>query len=260
MQWDPLRFGGIWLTLSPSLMSSKTNRGLALAAVALLVGTAPRAGAQSIGGIVPLPHLAIGGVGSTLGFGGDVLLGLGKYVAVRAAKTGGSIGADRPLQGQTYNLLAKADNRSLMLDVHVFGGGIYVSAGKVNNRSTITLTGVPTNGSYTFNGQSYAADSVGTLTGAIRLPSNPMFFGFGWDHTFGSSWPAAMVSRFGVLHQDRPQLSLSASGPYGQPSNPSYAQFQAQLETERAKQEQSMDRSIVRNLPVFELGMRLRLF
>jgi hypothetical protein len=147
-----------------------------------------------------------------------------------------------------------------MLDIHPFAGGVYVSVGKVQNHSTIALTGQPTNGSYTFNGQSYAADSVGSLVGAIRLPQTPMFFGFGWDHTFGNSWPASITSRLGVLHQDKAQLDLNATGPYGQASNPAHAQFQAQLDAERAKQEASLDKSVVRNLPVVEIGMRVRLF
>jgi hypothetical protein len=239
-------------------MLGHSNRGRAFAALALIVA-APTAHAQSIGPL-PLPHVAIGGVGSTLGFGGDVLVGLGRFVAVRVAKTGGSIGADRPVSGQAYNLLAKADTRSVMVDLHLFGGGIYVSAGKVDNRSTLSLTGVPTNGQYTFNGQSYSSDSVGTLSGAVKLPSNPMFYGFGWDHTFGNHWPASLVSRFGVLHQDRAQLALSASGPYGQASNPQHASFQAALDAERTKQEQSLDTKFVRNLPVMELGLRMRLF
>jgi hypothetical protein len=239
-------------------MRRHLTSGRAFAALALFAA-APAAHAQ-IGGAIPFPHLAVGGVGSTLGFGGDVLVGLGNFIAVRLAKTGGSIGADRPVQQQSYNVLAKADTRSLMVDLHVFGGGIYVSAGKVDNRSTLSLTGVPTNGQYTFNGQSYSSDSVGTLSGAIKLPSKPMFYGFGWDHTFGNRWPASMVSRFGVLHQDRAQLALSASGPYGQASNPQHASFQAALDAERTKQEQSLDTKFVRNLPVVELGVRMRLF
>ena len=238
-------------------MKTLNRLGRVASALALLVAAAP-AHAQGIMSL--LPHVAIGGVGSTLGLGGDVAVGIGSHIVVRAARNAGSIGVDQTFQSQAYNLFAKADNRSLMLDVHPFGGGIYVSVGKVQNHSTLTLTGTPTNGSYTFNGQSYAADSVGNLMGAVILPENPMFFGFGWDHTFGNAWGASITSRLGVLHQDKAQLDLSATGPYGQASNPAHAQFQAQLDAERAKQEASLDNSVVRNLPVFELGLRVRLF
>ncbi|MFL5605551.1 MAG: hypothetical protein ACJ8AD_03815 [Gemmatimonadaceae bacterium] len=227
-------------------------------ALAILVAAAPVAQAQGITSL--LPHVAVGGVGSTLGLGGDVAIGIGNYIVIRGARNVGSIGMDQTVQSQAYNLFAKADNRSLMLDVHPFGGGIFVSVGKVQNHSTIALTGTPTNGSYTFNGQSYAADSVGNLIGAVRLPENPMFFGFGWDHTFGNAWGASITSRLGVLHQDKAQLDLSATGPYGQASNPAHAQFQAQLDAERASQEASLDKSVVRNLPVLEIGLRVRLF
>jgi hypothetical protein len=239
-------------------MKTLTRIGRVAPAVALLVAAAPASHAQGITNL--LPHVAIGGVGSTLGLGGDVAIGLGNFIVVRGARNVGSIGADRTIESQAYNLFAKADNRSLMLDIHPFGGGIYVSVGKVQNHSTITLTGTPTNGSYTVNGQSYAADSVGNLMGAVRLPENPMFFGFGWDHTFGNSWGASITSRLGVLHQDKAQLDLSATGPYGQPSNPAHAQFQAQLDAERTSQEASLDKSVVRNLPVVEIGLRVRLF
>ena len=233
--------------------------GRVAAALALMLA-APTAGAQ-LGSIVSIPHIAVGGVGSTLGLGGDVAVGFGRFVVLRGARTVGSIGANRSVQDQAYNMFAKADNRSLMLDLHVFGGGIYVSAGKVDNRSTIALTGSPaSNGTYTFNGTSYSADSVGVLSGALVLPAKPLFFGLGWDHTFGNSWPASVVSRFGVLHQDPVKIALAASGPYGQASNPAHAQFQAALDAERTKQETSLDRSNVRNLPVVELGMRVRLF
>jgi hypothetical protein len=239
-------------------MKTLTRLGRVAPALALLAAAAPASHAQGITSL--LPHVAIGGVGSTLGLGGDVAVGLGSFIVVRAARNVGSIGADRTIQGQAYNLFAKADNRSLMLDIHPFGGGIYVSVGKVQNRSTIALTGTPTNGSYTFNGQSYAADSVGNLMGAVLLPENPMFFGFGWDHTFGNAWGASITSRLGVLHQDKAQLDLSATGPYGQASNPAHAQFQAQLDAERVNQETSLDKSVVRNLPVVEIGLRVRLF
>ena len=239
-------------------MKTSTRSGRVASALALLVAVAPASHAQGITSL--LPHVAVGGVGSTLGLGGDVAVGFGSYIVVRGAMNRGSIGMDQTFQSQPYNVFAKADNRSFMLDIHPFAGGIYVSVGKVQNHSTITLTGTPTNGSYTFNGQSYAADSVGNLMGAVRLPENPMFFGFGWDHTFGNAWGASITSRLGVLHQDKAQLDLSATGPYGQASNPAHAQFQAQLDAERTKQEASLDKSVVRNLPVVEIGLRVRLF
>lgn len=230
--------------------------GRAAAALALIIA-APVAGAQGI----PMPRLAIGGIGSTLGFGGDIAVGLTRFVVVRASRTAGSIGSSRPMSGQAYNMFTKADNRALMVDLHVFGGGIFVSAGQVDNRSTLSLTGSPAaNGTYTFNGQSYAADSVGTLTGLIQLPAKPLFLGLGWDHTFGNKWPASIVSRVGVLRQDAAKLALNVSGPIGQASHPNYASFQAALDAERAKQEQTLDKGSVRNLPVVELGMRVRLF
>lgn len=237
-------------------MRNKTRLGAAVAALAFIVA-APSAKAQIPG--LPL-HVGVGAVGSTLGLGGDVSVGLGSHIVVRAARTAGSIGVDQTLQSQAYNLFFKADNRAFMVDIHPFGGGLYVSAGKVQNHSTLRLTGTPTNGTYTVNGQSYAADSVGTLVGAIRLPEQPTFFGLGWDHTFGNAWPTSLTTRLGVLHQDKPGLDLSATGPYGQTSNPNHAQFQAQLDAERAKQEASLDKSVTRNMPVFEIGMRLRLF
>jgi hypothetical protein len=229
-------------------------------AVTLLAAIAPAAQAQ-LGDILSIPHVAVGLVGSTLGLGGDVAVGFGKHIVLRGSQHAGSIGASRSFSSQPYDLFAKADNRSFMFDLHPFGGGIYLSAGKVINKSTIALTGTPTGGNYTFNGQSYAADSVGSVIGAIQLPENSTFFGLGWDHTFGNAWPASLTSRVGVLRQDKVKLSLSATGPYGQASNPAHASFQAELDAERAKQEQSMsEQSMIKNMPVVELGLRLRLF
>ena len=229
-------------------------------AVAMLVSAAPAAHAQ-ISGLVSMPHIAVGLVGSTLGLGGDVAIGVGNFIVLRGSQHAGSIGASRTLSSQPYDLFAKADNRSFMLDIHPFGGGIYVSAGKVIDKSTIALTGTPTNGSYTVNGQAYPADSIGSIIGAIQLPQSSMFYGLGWDHTFGNSWPASLVSRVGVVRQDKVKLALSATGPYGQASNPAHAQFQTQLDAERASQEQTAsNQSYIKNMPVVELGLRLRLF
>jgi hypothetical protein len=230
------------------------------AALACLVTVAPVAEAQ-FGGLISMPHLAVGIVGSTLGLGGDVAVGLGKFIVVRGSQHAGSIGTSRSLSSQPYELFAKADNRSFMLDIHPFAGGIYVSAGKVINKSTISLTGTPTGGSYTFNGTAYPADSVGSVIGAIQLPESSLFYGLGWDHTFGNSWPASLTSRIGVLRQDQVKLALSATGPYGQASNPAHASFQAQLDAERLKQEQTAsNESYIKNMPVVELGLRVRLF
>jgi hypothetical protein len=229
-------------------------------ALTLLIAATPTAQAQ-LGDVLSLPHVAVGLVGSTLGLGGDVAVGIGSHIVVRGSQTAGSIGASRSLSAQPYDLFAKANNRSFMLDIHPFGGGVYLSVGKVINKSTIALTGTPTAGTYTFNGQAYPADSVGNLIGAIQLPQNSMFYGLGWDHTFGNTWPASLISRIGVLRQDKVTLALNATGPYGQASNPSHAQFQAQLDAERLKQEQSAsNQRFVKNMPVVELGMRLRLF
>jgi hypothetical protein len=229
-------------------------------ALALLVAGAPAAQAQ-LGDLLSMPHVAVGVVGSTLGLGGDVAIGVGHYVVIRGSQHAGSIGASRSISAQPYDLFAKADNRSFMLDIHPFGGGIYVSAGKVINKSKIALTGTPTGGSYTFNGTAYPADSVGNVIGAIGLPESSMFYGLGWDHTFGNSWPASLVSRVGVVRQDRVTLALTATGPYGQASNPNHASFQTAFEAERVKQEQAASQqSIVKNMPVVELGLRLRLF
>ena len=235
------------------------NRFVSASALALIAAAAPNANAQL--SMLSMPHVAVGLVGSTIGLGGDVAVGFGNHIVVRGSQHAGSIGASRSLSTQPYDLFAKADNRSFMLDVHPFGGGIFVSAGKVINKSTIALTGSPTGGSYIVNGQAYPADSVGSIIGAIRLPESSMFYGLGWDHTFGNKWPASLTSRVGVLRQDKVQLALSATGPYGQASNPSYASFQAQLDAERLKQEQAAgEQSIVKNMPVIELGLRLRLF
>jgi hypothetical protein len=236
-----------------------TSKNLARAVALALLAAAP-AQAQ-MGGLVSMPHVAVGIVGSTLGLGGDVALGFGRFVVVRGSQHAGSVGASRSISTQPYDLFAKADNRSFMLDIHPFGGGIYVSAGKVINKSTIALTGTPTGGSYTFNGQAFPADSVGSVIGALQLPENSTFFGLGWDHTFGNSWPASLTSRAGVLRQDKVTLSLSATGPYGQASNPAHAQFQTQLDAARAEQEQNAsNQSYIKNMPVIELGLRLRLF
>lgn len=230
------------------------------AVLALIVAAAPSAQAQ-FGGLVSMPHVAVGVVGSTLGLGGDVAIGFGKFIVVRGSQHAGSVGTSRTISAQPYDLFAKADNRSYTLDLHPFGGGIYVSAGKVINKSIIALTGTPTAGTYTFNGQSYEADSVGSIIGAIELPESSMFYGLGWDHTFGNAWPASLTSRVGVLRQDKVKLSLAATGPYGQATNPAYASFQAALDAERLKQEQSAsEQSFVKNMPVVELTLRLRLF
>jgi len=146
-----------------------TTKNIARAVALALIAAAPAAQAQ-MGGLLSMPHVAVGVVGSTLGLGGDVAVGVGRFVVVRASQHAGSLGVSHTFSSQAYEMFAKADNRSFMLDIHPFGGGIYVSAGKVINKSTIALTGTPTNGTYTFNGQSYAADSVGSVVGAITLP------------------------------------------------------------------------------------------
>jgi hypothetical protein len=241
-------------------MHNKSRLASVVATFALVAIAAAPAQAQFLD-IVSIPKLGVGIVGSTLGLGGDVTLGFGSHIVLRGAKTAGSIGVDQTFQSQAYNIFAKADNESVMLDVHPFGGGLYVSVGRVMNHSKFLLTGTPSGGSYTFNGTAYPADSVGTLNGSIKLPDSPTFFGFGWDHTFGNAWPVSLTSRLGVLHQDKVQLDLSASGPYGQASNPAHAQFQAQLDAERTKQEQSInEKGYVKNLPVVELAIRARVF
>ena len=152
-------------------------------------------------------------------------------------------------------MFAKADNRSIMLDIHPFGGGIYVSAGKVMNKSTIALTGTPTGGSYTVNGNAYPADSVGSVIGALQLPRELDVLRAG----LGSHLRQRVAGVARLAHRRAPpgqgEAVARRHGPLRPGDEPQLRLFQAQLDAERMKQEQAAgEQSIVKNMPVDRAG------
>jgi hypothetical protein len=233
--------------------------GLALAVIAILAAPSVLAG-QSVDSPSFRPQIAFGLQASTLGLGGDLAVGLGRRLALRGAIHRGSIGTESDLEDISYRATAQADAMSFSVDVHPFANRFYLTAGVVRQKSALRLLAQPGTDGFEVDGQSYPADSVGTLRGVVALPEQGTLLGLGFDRTFHKSGRVSLGFRTGVVLQGDAKVSLVADGPITRGSQYD-AQFAARLEEERAKAEREInEQALVHTLPMLEFTLRVRLF
>lgn len=162
-----------------------------------------------------------GGVG-TLGFNGSASYPFNDYVSVSGGINHFSYSGSNNLKNVDYSYDLQLSSEMLLVNLYPFAGGFHLTAGLVHNGNSLALTGQPSsNGTYTFNGNTYTTQQVGTVTAGMTFKSMAPYLGIGWGGN--GSW--GMTFDLGVVEQGAPTFTLTASAAA---SNPQLASDVAQ--------------------------------
>ena len=193
----------------------------------------------------------VGGKVSSLGVGGEVVAGLTDFLNLRAGVQGIAWDYDDTYSGIEYEGELELFSGLFLVDLFPAKNNFRISAGFALNQNELTVTGVPTNGTYEINGIRYPSNLVGTLSGAVDFDSFAPYAGLGYGGHFGDSENWGFFMDIGILFQGSPQVSYTASGPI---ANDPF--FQANLEAERKQLEEDIDE--YEYYPVLSMGVFYR--
>lgn len=217
------------------------NNKLAALAVAL-----PAALFASTACASAFDEISVGAGVSTLGYGMDVNSRFSEHFSATLGYSTFKFDGDEDTDEVRYNGELKSSNTSVKLNWHPFAGGFHVAVGAVIGDINAAVTGTPrAGGSYEFNGVTYTAQDVGTLTGRVEIKDNfAPYAGIG----FRSRGKVGFYADVGVIAA-KTSVHLSATGLAADP------RFQADLDAERRELEDSVDLSLY---PVIGAGLIYR--
>lgn len=111
-----------------------------------------------------------------------------------------------------YDFKLKLATVDALLDYHPFASGFRLSGGVIHNGNSIDVNARPNaNGSYTVNGRSYSAASVGQMKGEVEFRKAAPYLGIGWGNAVqATGWGFGMD--LGVAFQGAPKTSLVSTG------------------------------------------------
>ena len=111
-----------------------------------------------------------------------------------------------------YDAKLKLFSVGALADFYPLAGKFRITAGAYYNGNRLTLTGVPTAASYTFNGTTYTAAQAGSVTGTMDFNKLAPYAGIGWGDAVSSGSPIGFNIDFGVLYQGKPKTTITATG------------------------------------------------
>jgi len=152
-----------------------------------------------------------------------------------------------------YNFKLKMQTLDVLADYHPFAGsGFRVSGGLIYNGNKIEANARPNaNGTYTINGHTYAASTVGALNGKMDFRKIAPYLGIGWGNAVAKESKLSFTSDIGVMFQGSANASLTSSGCTA--SVASCTQLASDLATENNKLNDKLSKF---NLyPVVRVGM-----
>lgn len=97
-----------------------------------------------------------------------------------------------------------------------FHGGFNLTGGLFINQNGFKVTGTPTGGTYTLNGQTYTASQVGSLTGQTNFNSAAPYVGIGWGDPMDGG-RLTFTANVGAIYEGAPNVSLTATGAAANP-------------------------------------------
>jgi hypothetical protein len=112
-----------------------------------------------------------------------------------------------------YDFKLKLQTADLLLDWFPFNGAFRISAGAVYNGSKIEAQGKPnSNGSYTIQGNTYAAASYGTINGRVDFRKTVPYFGIGWGNAVAKDKGWGFSTDLGAIFLGSPKTTLTNDG------------------------------------------------
>jgi hypothetical protein len=204
------------------------------------------AGASSA--VADTGNIGVAVKGGTLGYGGEVTVGITSAINARAGYNTFSYDGNTNESDVDYNYGLKLQTIPILLDWHPSeNGGFRLSSGIIINNNKVTATG-SSQGVYTIGDVNYNSAQIGTLTGTVDFKKTAPYFGIGWGNAVGKDNGISITFDLGVMFQGTPNVSLAASGPIA--NDPT---FQNELSKEIADIQDSTDK--IKYYPVLSLGL-----
>ncbi|MEI6847051.1 MAG: hypothetical protein WCK32_03285 [Chlorobiaceae bacterium] len=202
--------------------------------------------------------IGISAKGSTLGYGGEVTLGLTSAFNARVGVNTFNYNGDFDVENINYSAGLKLKTTPLLLDWHPFGKRSFrLTSGIVFNSNVITGTAKATNdGNISIGDKNYSFGStneITSLSGKIDFKKSAPYIGFGWGNVVGKSKSVSFSFDIGAILQGTPNVSLSAKGPISE--DPA---FKTELEKELANVKETSDK--IKYYPVISLGLGVKLW
>lgn len=155
---------------------------------------------------------SFGGVGvtakaGTLGYGGDLTLGLGSRVNLRGGYNQMDYEGTRHFEDADITGELHWQTVPILLDVHPFGGGFRLSCGPVINNNEVDLSATA-NKTVTLDDVEF---EVARLDGSVTFDQNSWYFGFGYGNAVGRDGRWHFSCDFGVMYHGEPQIEATAT-------------------------------------------------
>ena len=175
----------------------KWNKALLAAATAL----AAASGAQAAG---------VGVRAGTTGLGADVGFSLVPTLSARLGYSGLSYSRTVDVTDVDYDGRLRLSNLNLLLDFSPLPGPFRITGGLIFNDNKVDVTGRPTGGTFTLNGNVYPAAAVGSLSGTVKSGNSAApYLGIGYGNVAGLG--VNFYFDLGVMFQGTPSASLAAT-------------------------------------------------
>jgi hypothetical protein len=146
----------------------------------------------------------------TTGVGGDVGFSLMPTLSARIGYSGLSYNRDIDVTDVNYDGKLRLSNLNLLLDFSPLPGPFRITGGFILNDNKVDVTGRPTNGTYTLNGNTYSAATIGSLTGNVKSGNRAApYLGIGYGNVAGLG--VNFYFDLGVMFQGTPSASLTAT-------------------------------------------------
>lgn len=235
---------------APRVLVRALATALLVAAGGPLAAQTPADSAAALGEHRPL-DLSVAVRAGTLGYGVEVGKLVTGHLGVRAAAYLLTYHRAQAFDDVQYDANLNLRNASALVDLFPGNRGrFHLTGGIVMGRTELSGTGVPQGGTFDINGQTYASDQVGTLSGAARFPRLRPYAGIGWGSPARNRGRLGFSTDIGVVY-GRPSVTFAATGMAADP------QLRADLEAQRLDAQTQVDR-YARFYPVMNWGLTYR--
>lgn len=200
---------------------------LALPIVAGVLGSATAAYAT--------PDMALTLRAGTPGVGLDYDISIVNRVSARIGYSGFTYNRSVDETDASYDGKFKMSQLFGVFDWYVFNGGFRISAGAVNSRTIVDLTGRPTgNGTYTIGDHDYPASDIAAVQGRIKIGEGlSPYVGIGWGNPVDKQDRWTFMFDLGAIHAGEPKVdSLTATCSAAIRNTPTCAQIQNDVQVE----------------------------
>jgi hypothetical protein len=160
---------------------------------------------------------------STLGYGADLIVGLGSYVQLRGGATTGSITREMEQSDITYDGEADFSTINLFLDIYPVGGPFRFTIGGIRNESSFegrSIEGTVIN----LNGTPYPVSQVGQIRAIITPEETGPYAGIGFGNVLSRGSRFRFMLDLGAHYHGEPKISLIAQPNPGVPLPPRFEQ------------------------------------